>query len=84
MVIIQAYLMGVRYRVISNDAVRNTPNQRMLSVELTRGPCVQTVPFTMARTGTGRWVVNQFDLERVGPPTRSCNAGSPPARSPSN
>lgn len=86
MVIIQGYLLGIKYRVLSNDPVLNSSNQRVLQVELTRGPCQQTVPFTMARTGSGRWVVNQFDLEKVGPPTRSCNSApaSPPAGSPPN
>jgi hypothetical protein len=85
MVIIQAYLLGIRHRVLANEAVRNIENQRTLTVELTRGNCVQTVPFTMARTGSGRWVVYQFDLERVGPPTRGCNTvATPPGGSPSN
>ena len=82
MIIIQAYLLGIRYRVVSNEAVPNESNQRILQVELTRGPCQNTVPFTMARTGSGRWLVYQFDLERVGPPTRGCSPA--PANSPSN
>ena len=86
MVIIQAYLLGITYRVLSNEAVLNSSNSRTLMLELTRGSCVNTVPFTMVRTGSGRWVVNQFDLERVGPPTRGCSSTSsnPPGGSPSN
>lgn len=86
MVIIQAYLLGIKYRVLSNDPVLNSSNQRTLVLELTRGNCQQTVPFTMARTGSGRWVVYQFDLEKVGPPTRGCNStpANPPGGSPSN
>jgi hypothetical protein len=86
MIIIQAYLLGIRYRVLSNEAVPNMANQRSLLVELTRGSCQTTLPFTMARTGSGRWVVYQFDLEKVGPPTRGCSSvpANPPSGSPSN
>ena len=77
MVIIQAYLEGMRFRVLSNDPVANIENQRQLVVELTRGNCVNTVPFTMARTGSGRWVVYQFDLEKIGSPVRGCANATP-------
>lgn len=79
MVIMQAYLLGIQSRVLGNEAVPSAENQRMLTVELIRGNCQMTLPFTMARTGSGRWVVYQFDLEKIGPPTRSCNQpASPP------
>ena len=78
MVIMQAYLLGIQSRVLSNEAVPNAENQRMLTVELTRGNCQATLPFLMARTSSGRWVVYQFDLEKIGPPTRSCNQPTPP------
>ena len=77
MVIVQAYLEGMRFRVLSNDPVANIENQRQLLVELTRGNCVNTVPFTMARTGSGRWVVYQFDLEKIGSPVRGCTGATP-------
>jgi hypothetical protein len=77
MVIIQAYMRGIQYRVLSNDPVANAANLRTLTVELTRGTCVTTLPFTMARTGSGRWVVYQFDLEKIGPPTRGCEPAAP-------
>jgi hypothetical protein len=73
MVIIQAYLVGITYRVLSNEAVASAENQRLLQVEMSRDRCINIVPFTMARTGSGRWLVYQFDLEKVGAPTRSCN-----------
>jgi hypothetical protein len=79
MVIVQAYLRGIRYRVLSNQAVLNFENQRLLTVELSRDNCVNAVPFTMARTGSGRWIVYQFDLEKVGSPTRGCNPSAAPA-----
>lgn len=81
MVIMQAYMLGIQSRVLANEAVPNAENQRKLTVELTRGNCQMTLPFLMARTGSGRWVVYQFDLEKIGPPTRSCNQ---PATAPPN
>jgi hypothetical protein len=73
MVIVQAYLRGIRFRVLSNEAVVNFENQRLLTVELSRDNCVNAVPFTMVRTGSGRWIVYSFDLEKVGSPARGCN-----------
>lgn len=73
MVIIEAYLRGIRYRVLSNEAVPGFGNQRLLTVELSRDNCVNVVPFTLARTGSERWVVYQFDLEKIGSPARGCN-----------
>jgi hypothetical protein len=82
MIIMQAYLLGIQSRVMANEAVPGAGNQRMLTVELTRGDCIATIPFLMARTGSGRWVVYQFDLEKIGPPTRSCSqpAAPPPGQ----
>lgn len=79
MVIVQAYLRGFRYRVLSNEAVVNAENQRLLTVELVRDSCVKSVPFNMARTEKDRWVVYQFDLEKVGSPVRGCNPAPPAA-----
>ncbi len=77
MVIIEAYLRGIRYRILASDA-GPAANQRVLQVELSRSNCVNVVPFTMARTGSGEWVVYQFDLEKIGSPARGCNPA--PAR----
>jgi hypothetical protein len=72
MVIIEAYMRGIQYRVLSNEPVPNENNLRLLQVEIARGGCIQLVPFTMIRTGGGRWLVNEFDLEKVGSPARGC------------
>lgn len=72
MVIIQTYLGGVRFRVLSNDPKQGEVNQRVLQVELTRPNCVNVIPFTMVRTGQDIWLVNEFDLEKIGPPGRPC------------
>ena len=79
MVIVQAFLKGIRYRVLSNDADPTSANQRVLQVELSRDNCLNLVPFTMARTSQDKWVVYQFDLEKVGAPSRGCtSSGSAP------
>ena len=72
MVVIQSYLNGSKYRVLSNDPVANVNNQRVLQVEMSRHGCVNMVPITMVRTGNNEWLVNQLDLEKVGSPTRGC------------
>lgn len=71
-VIMQAFLRGTTYRVLSNDPVPGENNQRLIQVELSRSSCTNVVPFTMIRTGRGEWLVYQFNLELVGSPNRPC------------
>lgn len=71
-VIMQAFLRGTQYRVLSNDPVPGQNNQRVIQVELSRYSCTNVVPFTMIRTGRGEWLVYQFNLELVGSPNRPC------------
>jgi len=71
-VIMQAFLRGTSYRVLSNDPVPGQNNQRVIQVELSRSSCNNVVPFTMIRTGRGEWLVYQFNLELVGSPNRPC------------
>lgn len=72
MVIIQTYLGGAKFRVLSNDPKPGDVNQRVLQVELTRPNCVNVIPFTMVRTSSDHWLVNEFDLEKIGPPGKPC------------
>ncbi|MEP7324355.1 MAG: hypothetical protein ABI836_00275 [Gemmatimonadota bacterium] len=71
-VIMQAFLRGTQYRILSNEPVPGENNQRLIAVELTRTGCTNQVPFTMIRTGRGEWLVYQFNLELVGSPNRPC------------
>lgn len=71
-VIMQAYLRGTTFRILSDTPVPGERGRRVLNVELTRAGCVNVVPFTVVRTGRGQWLVNQFNLEQVGAPTRGC------------
>ncbi len=72
--VIQAFLKGTVSRLVGTDPVPGQNNQRLVQVELTRGACVATVPFTMIRTGRGEWLVYQFNLEQVPSPSRSCES----------
>ncbi len=77
--IIQAYLRGSQYRILSNDTDPAAPEQRLLQVELTRPNCQKIVPFSLVRSGNA-WLVNRIDLTAAGSPGRPCDSapsGSP-------
>ena len=70
-VIIQVYLAGYRHRILTNEPSQQSSNQRELQVELSKPGCLKVIPFTLVRSGR-RWLVFQFDLERIGNPAKSC------------
>jgi hypothetical protein len=74
MAIVQTYLSGIGYRVLSNEPRQGLANERVLQVELTRPGCVNVVPFTLVRTNQDEWLVTEFDLEKVSRPGRACGA----------
>lgn len=69
--IMQTYLDGMSSMVLTNDPVAGVTGERVLQVRLTRRDCIRTVPFTMVWTGE-EWLVNSFDLQDVGNPSRPC------------
>lgn len=73
--IIQAYLRGARYRILSDTPDPSQPDHRTLQVELTRERCVKIVPFGLVRSGN-QWLVNQLDLSAAGSPGRACDAAA--------
>jgi hypothetical protein len=77
-VIMQAFLRGAEYRIMSNDPAPE-PGQRILQVEVKREHCDKTVPFTVLQTGN-TWLVNKVDLSAAGSPGRACDtpAGTQP------
>jgi len=77
--IMQAYLRGAQYRILSNDVDPASADQRVLQVELKRESCDKTVPFAVIRTGD-TWLINRVDLSAVGSPGRPCDAA--PSSSP--
>jgi len=74
--IMQAYLRGAEYRIMSNDPAPDAPGQRILQVELKREHCDKTIPFTVLRSGDV-WLVNKVDLGVAGSPGRPCDAAAP-------
>jgi hypothetical protein len=77
--IMQAYLRGAQYRIMSNDADPAASGQRLLQVELKREHCDKVVPFSLVRTGNA-WLINRVDLSAAGSPGRPCDP--PPSSSP--
>jgi hypothetical protein len=74
--IMQAYLRGAEYRIMSNDPAPDAPEQRLLQVELKREHCDKIIPFTVLRAGNV-WLVNKVYLGAAGSPGRPCDAGAP-------
>lgn len=74
--IMQAFLRGAEYRIMSNDPAPDAPGQRILQVELKREHCDKMVPFTVLQAGDS-WLVNKVDLSAAGSPGRPCDASAP-------
>ena len=74
--IMQAYLRGAEYRIMSNDPAPDAAGQRILQVELKREHCDKIIPFTVLRSGDV-WLVNKVDLGAAGSPGRPCDAAAP-------
>ncbi len=77
--VIQAYLKGGTSRVLGlGDPALSKQGRRQVLVELNRGGCTKTVPFTMVQTKDGAWLVNVIDLNAAGVPGRPCGSTSQP------
>lgn len=77
-VIMQAYLRGWPYRIMSNTQDGADVNRRVLYLELTRPNCQKQVPVTMVRADGGAWLVNSIDLALVGSPGATCEEEAKP------
>lgn len=75
-VIIQAYLRGAPYRILSNLQDGSNPGRRILQVEIQRDKCTKQVPFTVVRADGG-WLVNSIDLALLGSPGANCDPDKP-------
>ncbi len=84
--VMHAYLKGGRHRVLGEEAGLARSDRRQLMIEISRGGCNKTVPFTMILTKQGSWLVNAIDLNAAGVPGRACATGvpstTPPSRTP--
>ncbi len=71
-VVIQSYLRGARYRILSNDPITGDAVRRQLQVELSRDRCQKVVPFMVIETAHG-WIINSIDIGAAGSPGRPCD-----------
>jgi hypothetical protein len=76
MIITQLYLRGASYRIIRVDPVIDDATRQLVTVDLNRGECTKSVPFTVVNTGKD-WIVNQIDLNLAGTPVRPCEPAVP-------
>jgi hypothetical protein len=82
-VVIQTFLWSDSSKVIGQAAVPGDENRRTVTVAIWRGGCMKQFPLTMVRTGSGAWLVSNFDLALTGNPARPCD-GEPPPRTDSS
>lgn len=71
-VVMQAYLRNLPYRILSNSQDGEASDRRILQVEFTRNGCEAIAPFTAVRADGGKWVVQALDLAKVGGPGTKC------------
>ena len=76
-VVMQAYLKDLPYRILSNTQDAQAEGRRILQVEFSRNGCEAIAPFTTVRAGNGKWLVQALDLAKVGGPGTTC--GQAPA-----
>lgn len=65
---IASILQHEDYRIVNEQRVagRNTPTTRvMVNMRTSRGVTVSNVPFVVVQASSGRWLIEQVDLQRV-------------------
>jgi hypothetical protein len=72
--VMQAYLQNESHRIVS-DAPAGSDARHSVQVEIRRGLCTWSIPFTTIRLADGSWIVNQVDLAAAGNPARPCVPG---------
>jgi len=79
MIIMQAYLGGVSVRALG-EVASGQRNRRLVTTEVSRGPCRVVVPFTVVQV-RGGWIVNAFDLSEVAQVNKPCDGSGSPGNS---
>jgi hypothetical protein len=79
MIIMQAYLGGVSVRALG-EVVSGERNRRLVTTEISRGPCRVVVPVTVVQV-RGGWLVNAFDLSEVAQVNKPCDGSGGPGNS---
>lgn len=73
LVVVQAYLRGADYRILSGAPDQSSKDRRVLQVEMSRNGCDKIVPFTTSQSRKG-WLVSAIDLDQLGGPGHQCGA----------
>ena len=77
MMIIQAYLHGVKVRALSE--VRGAKdNERVVTTEIARGSCKVVLPVTAVESGKEGWLVRNLDLDAASKVNQACSSGGRP------
>ncbi len=71
MIIMQAYLGGVSVRALG-EVASGDRGRRLVTTEISRGPCRVVVPVTVVQV-RGGWIVNAFDLSEVAQVNTPCD-----------
>lgn len=71
MIIMQAYLGGVSVRALG-EVASGAATRRLVTTEISRGPCRVVVPVTVVQV-RGGWLVNAFDLSEVAQVNKPCD-----------
>jgi hypothetical protein len=72
MTVAQIYLRGAPMRILGDQPLEGTTDQRKLEVELDRGECKRVVPVLTVHSQRDGWLVNAIDLNLAGSPARPC------------
>jgi hypothetical protein len=74
MVITHAYLAGVKVRALS-EVKGAKSNERIVTTEISRGPCKVIMPVTAVQSSKDGWLVRNLDLDTAREVNQPC-AGS--------
>ena len=77
MMIIQAYLHGVKVRALS-EVHGAKGNERVVTTEIARGSCKVVLPVTAVESGKEGWLVRNLDLDAASKVNQACSSGGRP------
>lgn len=75
--IMQLWLRGGTFTVTGDQSLVGDPTHRQVTIDLVRGDCTKTIPFTVVKSKAG-WLVEDVNPNDAGNPARPC--GVQPAK----
>lgn len=78
MVILHAYLGGVKVRALS-EVLGAKSNERIVSTEIARGPCKVVLPVTAVQSSKDGWLVRNLNLDAAREVNLPCVGSGNPA-----